>query len=111
MITLSIYVSRVLHDAVPSTIRSGVVSGVGALSWISFLPFSLVFGEVSKTYGVDTAAWMITAVAVVAAAALVKVVRGDRAETLADETAAGEEPSGEAAVDAESVPAVATLAA
>jgi predicted MFS family arabinose efflux permease len=106
VVTMSIYVSRVLHDAVPSTIRSGVVSGVGALSWISFLPFSLVFGQVSKQYGVDTAAWMITAVAVLAAAVLVKVV-GQRC----DETAAGEDPCGEAAVDTEPVPAVSTVAA
>jgi MFS family permease len=101
-----IYVSRVLHDAVPSTIRSGVVSGVGALSWISFLPFSLVFGQVSKQYGVDTAAWMITGVAVLAAAVLVKVA-GQRS----DETAGDEGRCGGVAVDAERVPAVSTVAA
>ena len=106
VVIMSIYVSRVLHDAVPSAIRSGVVSGVGALSWISFLPFSLVFGHVSEHHGVDTAAWMITAVAILAAAVLVKVV-GQRS----DEAAAGEDPGGEPAVDPESVPAVGTLAA
>jgi predicted MFS family arabinose efflux permease len=106
MVTLSIYVSRVLHDAVPSTIRSGVVSGIGALSWISFLPFSLVFGEVSKAYGVATAAWMITAVAVLAAAVLLMVVRGERAETGADQDGAGE-----TADESEGVPAMGALAA
>jgi hypothetical protein len=73
---VSIYVSRVLHDAVPSTVRSGVVSGVGALSWITFLPISLVFGHVSKHHGVDTAAWLITGVALVASAVLVKLAAG-----------------------------------
>jgi uncharacterized membrane protein len=106
VVTMSIHVSRVLHDAVPSTIRSGVVSGVGALSWISFLPFSLVFGHVSKQYGVDTAAWMVTAVAVLAAAVLVKVV-GERS----DETATDADPCGEAAVDTERVPAISTVGA
>jgi predicted MFS family arabinose efflux permease len=106
VVTMSIYVARVLHDAVPSTIRSGVVSGVGALSWISFLPFSLVFGQVSEQYGVDTAAWMITGVAVLAAAVLVKVA-GQRS----DETAADEGRCGGAAVDAERAPAVSTVAA
>jgi predicted MFS family arabinose efflux permease len=109
VVTMSIYVSRVLHDAVPSTIRSGVVSGVGALSWVTFLPFSLLFGEVSKSYGVDTAAWMITGVAVLAAAVLIKVVRAERDEVAADETVADED--GGAAVEAESVPAAGALAA
>jgi hypothetical protein len=31
----SIRVTWLLHDAVPSTVRSGVASGVGALSWIA----------------------------------------------------------------------------
>jgi MFS family permease len=105
VVTTSIYVSRVLHDAVPSTIRSGVVSGVGALSWIGFLPFSLVFGHVSKHHGVGTAAWMITGVAVVAAAVLIKVV-GQRA----DEAAADEEPGGPTAADTERVPALGAAA-
>jgi predicted MFS family arabinose efflux permease len=106
VVTMSIYVSRVLHDAVPSAIRSGVVSGVGALSWITFLPFSLAFGEVSKNYGVDTAAWMITGVAVLAAAALLKVVRVERHEAPANEDGGGAD-----AVGSESVPAVGALAA
>ena len=106
VVTMSIYVSRVLHDAVPSTIRSGVVSGVGALSWITFLPFSLAFGAVSKNYGVDTAAWMITAVAALAAAVLVKVVREER-----DETAVEDDGGGEADVDSDSVAPVGALAA
>jgi predicted MFS family arabinose efflux permease len=111
VVTMSIYVSRVLHDAVPSTIRSGVVSGVGALSWVTFLPFSLLFGEISKNYGVDTAAWMITGVAVLAAAVLVKVVRAERDESVAVEAATEEDGGGEADAEAESVPAVGALAA
>jgi predicted MFS family arabinose efflux permease len=111
VVTMSIYVARVLHDAVPSTIRSGVVSGVGALSWVTFLPFSLLFGEISKNYGVDTAAWMITGVAVLAAAVLVKVVRAERDESVAVEAATEEDGGGEADAEAESVPAVGVLAA
>jgi hypothetical protein len=111
VVTMSIYVSRVLHDAVPSTIRSGVVSGVGALSWVTFLPFSLLFGEISKNYGVDTAAWMITGVAVLAAAVLVKVVRAERDESVAAEAATEEDGGGDAVAGAESVPPVGALAA
>ncbi|MGH8827700.1 MAG: MFS transporter, partial [Jiangellaceae bacterium] len=61
MVMASIHVTRLLHDAVPSTIRSGVASGVGAISWIVFLPSALVFGIVSKQSGVHAAGWMITA--------------------------------------------------
>jgi len=106
VVTMSIYVSRVLHDAVPSTVRTGVVSAVGALSWISFLPLSLVFGQVSKDHGVDTAAWIITAVAVLAAAALVKVVGQG-----CDEEATDEDRCGGTTVDTEPAPAVSTVAA
>jgi hypothetical protein len=61
IVLASIHVTRLLHDAVPSTIRSGVASGVGAISWIAFLPAALVFGIVSKQSDVFTASWMITA--------------------------------------------------
>jgi hypothetical protein len=50
-----------LHDAVPSAIRSGVASGVGTFTWLTFLPFALVFGLVSERAGVHTAGWMIVA--------------------------------------------------
>jgi predicted MFS family arabinose efflux permease len=73
VVAASIHASQLLHDAVPSTIRSGVASGVGAVSWIAFLPFALGFGAVSKAEGVHTAAWMIVAVTVLAGAVLVKV--------------------------------------
>ena len=106
VVMMSIYISRVLHDAVPSTIRTGVVSGVGALSWISFLPFSLVFGEVSKHQGVGTAAWMITGVAVLIAVVLVKVVVDP-----CEEAASDGHRCDEAAVEPEPVPALTTMAA
>jgi predicted MFS family arabinose efflux permease len=60
-----IHVTHRLHDAVPSTVRSGVASGVGAISWIAFLPFALGAGQVTDTYGVHITGWMITAVAAV----------------------------------------------
>src|SRR5262245_58856350 len=44
MVAASIHVTRLLHDAVPSAIRAGVASGVGAVSWIVFLPFAVIFG-------------------------------------------------------------------
>jgi len=71
----SIHVTRRLHDAVPSAVRSGVASGVGALSWIAFLPFALATGVVTRDAGVQSAGWMITAVAVVTGLLWVAVAR------------------------------------
>ncbi len=80
VVAASIHVTHLLHDAVPSTIRTGVASGVGAISWIAFLPFALVFGLVSKHSGVHTAGWMITAATVLAGLLLAKVALGRRPE-------------------------------
>jgi predicted MFS family arabinose efflux permease len=100
IVAASIHVTRLLHDAVPSTIRSGVASGVSALSWIAFLPFALGFGLVTKYHGVHTAGWMITATTVVAAALLARVALGhhssaprdDGADDAADGREAASEP-------------------
>jgi hypothetical protein len=75
---VSIHVTQVLHDAVPSNVRTGVASGVGALSWIVFLPFALLFGLVSDTYGVHIAGWLLTATAVVAGLLLARVALAER---------------------------------
>lgn len=61
-VALSLYLTRLLHDAVPSSVRSGVASGVGALSWLVFLPFALVIGLVSRDAGVHSAGWLIVGV-------------------------------------------------
>jgi MFS family permease len=73
VVVAGIHVSRLMHDAVPSTIRTGVASGISAVSWILFLPFALGFGAVSKQSGVYTSGWMITTAAVLAGAALIWV--------------------------------------
>jgi MFS family permease len=52
---IGIHAGLLLHDAVPSTIRAGVSSGVGTLSWLLFLPFSLGFGWLISARGVHWA--------------------------------------------------------
>jgi predicted MFS family arabinose efflux permease len=69
-IAAGIHVSRLLHDAIPSTIRSGVASGVSTFTWIAFLPVALGFGLLSQHHGVHTAGWMITVLAIAAGALL-----------------------------------------
>jgi hypothetical protein len=73
-VAISIPVMRRLHDAVPSTIRAGVASGVGTLTWLTFVPFALVFGFVSERAGVDSAGWLLVAIAAVAAMLIVVVL-------------------------------------
>jgi MFS family permease len=87
VVAASIHVTRLLHDAVPSAIRSGVASGVSAVSWMAFLPFALVFGLISKHIGVHTAGWLITVVTVLAGALLAKVALGHRPDGMNDDPA------------------------
>jgi HSP20 family protein len=47
LVAAGIHVTHLLHDAVPSTVRAGVASGVGAMSWIVFLPFALTAAAAS----------------------------------------------------------------
>src|SRR5919106_1816280 len=64
VVAVSIPVTRSLHDAVPSTIRAGVASGVGTLTWLAFVPFALVFGAVSEAAGLERGALLFVAVGI-----------------------------------------------
>jgi hypothetical protein len=59
---IGVHAGLLLHDAVPSTIRAGVSSGVGTLSWMLFLPFSLGFGWLINVHGVHRAGWVLVGV-------------------------------------------------
>jgi predicted MFS family arabinose efflux permease len=78
LVTTGIFVTRLLHDATPSTIRSGVASGVSTLSWMAFLPVSLLFGEISNHYGLRNAGWVVIALTALAAVLLGNVARQAR---------------------------------
>lgn len=80
VVAASIFLTRLLHDAVPSAIRSGVASGVGAFGWIAFLPFALIFGVVTKHVGVHSAGWMITAATALAGGMLIRLGLDEGAE-------------------------------
>ena len=75
LLVASIRATQLLHDSVPSSIRTGVASGVGALGWIVFVPFAFVLGLVSRDQGVHVAAWLIVGVTVAATVALAIVGR------------------------------------
>jgi MFS family permease len=68
---ISIRAGKLLHDGVPSNLRAGVSSGVGTLSWVMFLPFSLVFGSFARAHGVQQAGWFLTAAGLLVALLLI----------------------------------------
>ena len=78
-VAVGISLTRRLHDSVASDIRSGVASGVGALTWAVFLPFALGFGMVSERLGVRPAGWTLVGLAVGVAALLPVVQAAHRA--------------------------------
>jgi hypothetical protein len=85
VVAVSTVATRLFHDEVPSTIRAGVSSGVGTLTWMAFLPFALAFGFVSRQVGVQAAAWMVVAVAASLSVSLTRLVRSPTATRLARE--------------------------
>jgi hypothetical protein len=72
---VGIHAGLLLHGAVPSTLRTGVSSGAGTLSWVLFLPFSLVFGWLIRAHGVHLAGWVLTAVTSIVAVLLAASAR------------------------------------
>lgn len=76
VVAVSIPITGRLHDTLPSTIRAGVASGVGTLTWLVFLPLALLFGAVSDRSGVHDAGWIFGAVAVLTVVLLAWTVRG-----------------------------------
>ncbi len=89
VVAVSIPVTRSLHDAVPSSIRAGVASGVGTLTWLTFVPFALLVGAVSESDGINVAGWLFVAVGLVAGVMMLVVLPKARptgtAEAAADQ--------------------------
>jgi len=73
---ISMVFTRLLHDSLPSQVRAGAASGVGALSSIAFVLFALIFGVVSQHAGIFHAGWMVVGVTLLAGVLLVKVAVG-----------------------------------
>jgi MFS family permease len=87
--TMGIHLSRLLHDAVPSDLRTGVASGVSTLSWLTFLPCSALFGVVSRHGGIQAAGWVVLALVLVAGLTLTALSRRSGAINASAGRAAG----------------------
>lgn len=83
LVAVSVPLTRRLHDAVPSTLRAGVASGTGTLSWLTFLPCALAFGFIGDRSDVHAAGWLLVAIGAVTALLLVFSLRGALAEPVA----------------------------
>jgi predicted MFS family arabinose efflux permease len=84
VVAVGTVLSREFHDAVPSSLRAGVSSGVGTLTWIAFVPFALGFGLLSRHVGVLAAGWMIVAVSVAAGISLLRLAPRQSRTTMLD---------------------------
>jgi len=73
LLATCIHMASLLHDAIPSHIRSGVSSGVDTLTWITFLPIALLVGFISTHYGIYAAGWVMVAITMVSCLLLVTV--------------------------------------
>jgi predicted MFS family arabinose efflux permease len=76
-ITLDVIFLRNLHDGLTSQVRAGASSAVGSMGRAAIIPFALIFGTVSSEYGIYTAGWLLTALAV-AIAGFVTVLEARR---------------------------------
>ncbi len=74
VVVIGIHVSHLVHDAVDSTIRTGVASGISAVSWMLFTPFALGFGAVTQEADVYAAGWLLAGAVVFAGASLLWVL-------------------------------------
>jgi len=74
-VTANTFLTRVLHDSLPSDIRTGVASGVSTLSWLTFLPIALAFGWTTEALGVHTAGLLFVAVTGASGLLLCRVAR------------------------------------
>lgn len=78
IMVITVVCTRLMHDQIPSSVRTGVASGVGAFTWMAIVPFSLIFGAIGKRYGIFNAGWMILPVVVGICALLIKLFHRKR---------------------------------
>jgi MFS family permease len=74
-VAIGVTATRLLHDQIESSIRSSVSSGVGAASWVIFVPFALVFGVAIDRLGIHAGGWLLAIAAVSTSGLLVAVSR------------------------------------
>src|SRR5215216_2868148 len=97
LVIMGIHASKLLHDAVPSSVRAGVSSGAGTMTWVLFLPFSLVFGWTAQENGVHWSGFMLAGAVVVVGVLLIVSVRASRGVAPAEVAATAKQEAVEVA--------------
>jgi MFS family permease len=79
---LVIFLSRHLHDGLPSHLRAGVSSTVGTVSQLAFLPTAYLFGRISNVHSIFGGAWLVVAITTVSVVIFcIKIIPLDRVVT------------------------------
>jgi MFS family permease len=81
-----------LHEVVSANVRAGVSSGASTLSWLIFLPVSLLFGWIARAHGVMIAGWLLVLIAAATAVLLLRTAHGSTTRSAVSEPAAAPEP-------------------
>src|SRR5215216_5495122 len=97
LVIMGIHASKLLHDAVPSSVRAGVSSGAGTMTWVLFLPFSLMFGWTAQENGVHWSGFMLAGAVVVVGVLLIVSVRASRGVAPAEVAATAKQEAVEVA--------------
>lgn len=95
LVTLGIHFTRVLHDSIPSVFRAGVASGVSTLSWLTFLPCSLLFGVICRQAGVNACGWIVAALVTLAGTTVLAINLRAQTSATARVSTASEDGPGE----------------
>ncbi|HSW98894.1 MAG TPA: MFS transporter [Candidatus Saccharimonadales bacterium] len=75
-IGLCVVFNKFLHDSLPSQVRAGASSAVSSLTRIVMIPFSLLFGFVSRQLDVFRATWLFVVPLLVAVVLIYKLFGG-----------------------------------
>ena len=69
--------TRLLHDRIGSSVRASVSSGVGAATWLTFVPFAIAFGALADDLGIQAGGWLLMGLTVASLGLLLRVARTD----------------------------------
>jgi hypothetical protein len=72
-VAAGIVVTKLLHDRIASEVRASISSGVGSLTWLTFLPFAVTFGVVTERADVYAAGWILGGLALALALLFARV--------------------------------------